>query len=68
MRQCYFCQHEIDNIDFKNAEVLQKFIDKTYKIKPKKKTGLCAKHQRKLAKAVKRARQLGLLPYEQKVK
>ncbi len=67
MKQCYFCQHEIENIDFKNIEVLQKFLDRNYKIKPRKKTGTCAGHQRQLSSAVKRARQIALLPYQEKV-
>ncbi len=67
MKQCYFCQHEIERIDFKNIEVLQKFLDKTYKIRPRKKTGTCAGHQRQLSSAVKRARQIALLPYQEKV-
>ncbi len=68
MKQCYFCQHEIEEIDFKNTEFLHKFIDKTKKIKPKRKTGVCATHQRKLAKVIKRARQMGLLPYQENLK
>jgi len=68
MKQCYFCQHEVERIDFKDIEILQKFTDKTHKIKPRKKTGTCAGHQRKLSRAIKRARQLALLPYQEKVK
>ncbi len=68
MRQCYFCQHEVDQIDFKCIEVLQKFTDKTHKIKPRKKTGVCATHQRELSKAIKRARQMALIPYQESVK
>lgn len=68
MKQCYFCQHEIETIDFKETDILQKFTDKTHKIKSRRKTGVCAGHQRKLAKAIKRSRQLGLLPYQQEVK
>jgi small subunit ribosomal protein S18 len=63
---CYFCQRNIKEIDFKNTETLQRFISGLAKIKPRKKTGLCAKHQRQLSKAVKRARHLGLLPYATK--
>ncbi|MDI6591347.1 MAG: 30S ribosomal protein S18 [Patescibacteria group bacterium] len=59
---CYFCQRNIKEIDFKNTELLQKFISGLGKIRPKKRTGGCASHQRKLAKAIKRARNLGLLP------
>ncbi len=60
---CYFCQHNIKEIDFKETEVLKRFISGLAKIRPKKKTGVCATHQRKLARAIKRARYLGLLPY-----
>lgn len=61
--ECYFCKKNIEEIDFKNSELLRNFISDLAKIKPRKKTGTCAKHQRKLAKAIKKARQLGLLPY-----
>jgi len=59
---CYFCKKNIQEIDFKNTEQLRQFLSGLGKIRPRKKTGVCAKHQRKLAKAVKRARHLGLLP------
>lgn len=59
--ECYFCKKGIKEIDFKNTELLQKFVSGLGKIKAKKRTGLCSKHQRKLAKAIKRARILGLL-------
>jgi small subunit ribosomal protein S18 len=58
---CYFCQRNIKEIDFENTLILKKFLSSLGKIKPRKKTGLCASHQRKLAKAVKKARNLGLL-------
>ncbi|HDJ30518.1 30S ribosomal protein S18 [bacterium] len=60
---CYFCQRNIKEIDFKDTKVLKKFISASFKIKPRKKTGLCSKHQRQLTKAIKRARFLGLLPF-----
>lgn len=63
---CYFCQKNIQEIDFKNVEILKKFTSGLAKIRPKKRTGVCASHQRKLAKAIKRARYLGLLPYTTK--
>lgn len=63
---CYFCKKGIKEIDFKNVELLKKFISSLGKIRPRKKTGLCAKHQRRLAKAIKRARSLGLLSYTSK--
>lgn len=57
---CYFCTKNIEEIDFKNTELLRKFISGLGRIRGKKKTRLCSKHQRRLAKAVKRARHLGL--------
>lgn len=60
---CYFCQRNIQKIDFKNTKLLQKFTSGLGKIRPKKKTGVCSHHQRKLSQAIKRARYLGLLPY-----
>ncbi len=63
---CYFCQKNIKEIDYKNTELLKKFLSGLYKIKSKKKTGVCAKHQRKLSQAIKRARSLGILPFTSK--
>ncbi len=61
--QCYFCQNNIKKIDFKNTEMLSRFVSEMYKIRPRKKSGVCASHQRKLVQAVKRARYMALLPY-----
>jgi small subunit ribosomal protein S18 len=58
---CYFCQRNIKEIDFKDTQILRRFISGSGKIRPKKRTGVCAAHQRKLAQAIKRARFLGLL-------
>ncbi|MBU0598300.1 30S ribosomal protein S18 [Patescibacteria group bacterium] len=63
MRVCHFCTHGIREVDYKETQVLQKFLSSYAKILPRKKTGLCAKHQRKLAQSVKRARQMALIPY-----
>ncbi len=63
MNECYFCRQNIKEIDYKDVETLKKFLSGQMKIYPRRKTGLCAKHQRQLKKAVKRARQLGLLPF-----
>jgi len=63
---CYFCQRNIKDIDFKDIETLKRFISGLGKIRAKKRTGVCASHQRKLARAIKRARILGLLPYTSK--
>jgi small subunit ribosomal protein S18 len=58
---CYFCQRNIKEIDFKDAQLLSRFISQSGKIKARKKTGVCSSHQRKLARAIKRARYLALL-------
>lgn len=50
-------------IDYKDAETLKRFLNSAAKILPKKETGACAKHQRKLSQAIKRARFLALLPF-----
>jgi len=60
---CYFCQQNKKEIDFKETADLNKFLSAAGKIKSRKKTNLCASHQRKLTKAVKRARFLALIPY-----
>jgi len=63
MQQCYFCTNNIKEIDYKEAETLKRFLDSQARILSKKKNGLCAKHQRKLAKAIKTSRIMGLLPF-----
>ena len=63
---CYFCQRNIQEIDFKNTETLEKFTSGLKKIRPRQRTGVCAKHQRMLAQAIKRARFLGLISYVSK--
>lgn len=62
-RQCYFTENNIQYIDYKNIGLLRKFITKYYKITPRYYTGTSLKHQKQLARAVKRARYMGLLPY-----
>ncbi len=61
--ECYFCRHNIQQIDWKDAELLNRFTSAQAKIKPRRKTGTCAKHQRRLARAIKRARIMGVLPF-----
>ncbi len=60
---CYFCNKNIKYIDFKDTQILQRFISSYSKIVPRKRSGVCSKHQRKLSQAIKRARFMGLLPY-----
>jgi len=61
--QCHFSTNNVKYIDYKDTETLKKFLNPHARILSSKKTGVCAKHQRKLAQAVKRARFLGLLPF-----
>jgi len=62
-KQCYYCVNGLRDVDYKNAQVLRKFISSYGKIAPKRRSGLCSKHQRKVAMAVKRARIMSLLPF-----
>ncbi|CCP24423.1 30S ribosomal protein S18 [Mycoplasmopsis cynos] len=60
---CIFCEENQHYVDYKNTELLNKFISATGQIKAKSLTGTCAKHQRKVANAIKRARFMALIPY-----
>ena len=59
---CYFCQHNTKEIDYKDVDLLRRFVSASAKIKAKDKSGTCSKHQRGVKNAVKRARHLGLMP------
>ena len=61
---CAFCQAKVDAIDYKDINTLKKYIAEGGKILPRRMTGTCAKHQRVLAKAIKRARLVDLLPFK----
>jgi small subunit ribosomal protein S18 len=60
---CRFCVDKVDFIDYKKADVLQAFIQDRGKIMPRRMTGVCSKHQRWLGVAIKRARNIALLPF-----
>ena len=60
---CMFCTDKALVIDYKEADKLKKFVSEKGKILPRRVTGLCAKHQREVTLAIKRARHIGLLPY-----
>jgi small subunit ribosomal protein S18 len=62
MKKCFFCQYQVAP-SFKDIDNLEKFLSPRKKILSAEKTGVCAKHQRKLKKHIKYARYLGLLPY-----
>jgi small subunit ribosomal protein S18 len=61
---CKFCTEKVDYIDYKDAKMLLPFVPERAKILPRRISGVCAMHQRKLQTAIKRARQLALLPYQ----
>ena len=60
---CYFTKNKVKYIDYKDVETLKKFIGVNGKISPRRLTGTSAKYQRQLAKAIKRARYMALLPF-----
>jgi len=62
-KQCYFSQHNIVHIDYKDTELLKRFINPHGRMISRKRTGITAKFQRQLSTAIKRARFMGLLPY-----
>ena len=61
---CVFCQEKVEVIDYKDVARLRKFITEGGKIVPRRMSGTCAKHQRELSKAIKRARIAALLPFK----
>ncbi|RPI51140.1 MAG: 30S ribosomal protein S18 [Chloroflexi bacterium] len=60
---CAFCLEKAKTIDYKDISMLRRFVTERGKIRSRRKTGTCAKHQRRLAVAIKRARHLALLPF-----
>jgi small subunit ribosomal protein S18 len=62
-RVCTFCVEHVKTIDYKDVDRLRRFVSDRAKIEPTRKTGVCAKHQRLLSTAIKRARHLALLPF-----
>ncbi|GBC98853.1 30S ribosomal protein S18 [bacterium HR17] len=62
-KRCQWCMEGIRYIDYKSVSRLQRFMDSKGKILPRRQTGNCARHQRQLAVAIKRARTMGLLPF-----
>lgn len=60
---CSFCMEKVSRIDYKNYDMLRRYLTERAKIRPRRQTGTCAKHQRALARAIKRARHLALLPF-----
>ena len=60
---CAFCVDKVDHIDYKDVAKLRRYVTERAKILPRRISGCCAKHQRQLTVAIKRARQIALLPY-----
>jgi small subunit ribosomal protein S18 len=62
---CNFCMDQIEEIDYKDIGRLRRYVSDRGKIEPRRQTGTCAKHQRALAVAIKRARHVALIPFSQ---
>ncbi len=60
---CHFCANNKVVLDYKDPALLRRFVSSYYKIAPRKRSGLCALHQRKLANAIKQARIAGIMPF-----
>ena len=63
MKKCFFSQNNVKHVDYKDTEILKKFLNPHARLMSRKKTGVSAKSQRQLATAVKRARFMALIPY-----
>ena len=62
-KSCYFCKDKVTEVDYKNLAQLRRYISEKGKIRNRRITGACRRHQRQVAVAVKRAREMALLPY-----
>ncbi len=62
-RNCYFCKEKIEEVDYKNTGQLRRYVSEKGKIRSRRITGACRRHQRQVAVAIKRAREMALLPY-----
>jgi small subunit ribosomal protein S18 len=60
---CQFCVDKVEKVHYSEVDILRGFLSDRYKIEARRKTGVCARHQRALSRAVKRARSLSLIPY-----
>jgi small subunit ribosomal protein S18 len=62
-KSCYFCKEKIEEVDYKNSNQLRRYVSEKGKIRSRRITGACRRHQEQIAIAVKRAREVALLPY-----
>ncbi|MGO4961902.1 30S ribosomal protein S18 [Jeotgalibaca porci] len=60
---CFFCANHIDHVDYKDTDLLKRYVSEKGKILPRRVTGTCAKHQRTLTISIKRARIIALMPF-----
>ena len=62
-KSCFFCKSKVDEVDYKNVNELRRYVSEKGKIRNRRISGACRRHQRQVAVAVKRAREIALLPY-----
>jgi len=62
-RSCFFCKDKVEEVDYKNYNQLRRYVSEKGKIRSRRITGTCRRHQKQVAVAVKRAREMALLPY-----
>ena len=62
-KNCYFCREKIEEVDYKNYNQLRRYVSEKGKIRSRRITGTCRRHQSQVSVAVKRAREMALLPY-----
>jgi small subunit ribosomal protein S18 len=62
-KSCYFCKDKVEEIDYKNYNQLRRYMSEKGKIRSRRISGACRRHQRQVATAIKRAREMALLPY-----
>lgn len=65
-RYCFFCKNKVSHIDYKDVNLLKRFVSDKGKIRARRTTGTCVQHQHRLAMAIKRARQMALMSYTSK--
>lgn len=62
-RSCHFCTNAIDEVDYKDIRLLQRYVSSSAKIQPRRRNGCCMRHQRLVSNAIKRARIMALMPF-----
>ncbi len=62
-KSCFFCVHALNDIDYKDMRLIQRFTSSYSKIVPRRRSGTCVKHQRMISQAIKRARIMALIPF-----